>query len=231
MRYLHPVAASEKFIARGVYRFYEGDTLLPRRQSWSRHMLAGGGLLTRIDHEWEGITALAEVLSDSQAHIERVTIREWNTQPSSSYHVGRLDYIFFPTYVQAIRRIDSQNTEQAEIKFDTLDTFISLINFVVYWGVSYRELAKKENINRAVFITMLDIEDALGTLTSNVSPPQLIDQGSILWQNRLCHTKTYRQFGNTIVVDDNDIVLKAETEKYSHHLHQPHIVLTEYAHI
>jgi len=137
MRYLHPVAATEKFIAKGVYRFYEGGTLLPYQEAWTRHSLAGGGILTRLDHEFarqEGFL-LGEVLEDEKGHIERLNVRSWINK--SPIHSLRAEYVFFPSYVQASLRVNEDDTIHQELSFPD-DTLI-LLPFHLYAGTLYKQ--------------------------------------------------------------------------------------------
>lgn len=146
MRYLHPVAASERFIAKGVYRFYERGALLPSREyieSWTRHAVAGGGILTRIDQERRNRTTLMEVLADENSTLERLHVREWTkgTQevgrfeqfmknPPIRYQTLRADYIFFPNYAQMSRRLDDNETITQEM------TFPGPLDAVALWRIS-----------------------------------------------------------------------------------------------
>lgn len=146
MRYLHPVAASERFIAKGVYRFYDNGTLLPGREyseSWTRHAVAGGGILTRIDQERRERTTLMEILFNEVGTLERLHVREWTkgTQkvgrlekfmqnPPLRYRTLRADYIFFPDYAQISRRLDDNETITQEM------TFPGPLDAVALWKIS-----------------------------------------------------------------------------------------------
>src|SRR5688572_9147324 len=136
MRYLHPVAVSEKFIARGIYRFYNGDDLLPYSEAWTRHKVAGGGILTRIDRQMLGMTTLAEVLEDEVGQFERLHVREWNVSSPLAYRTLRANYIFFKDYVQISRQFDEGEAQQDEIHFSP-DTTILGMPFTVYGSVEF----------------------------------------------------------------------------------------------
>jgi hypothetical protein len=112
MRYLHPVAASERFIAKGVYKFYRDDDLQPGHEAWTRHALAGGGVLTRVDRENNQFVTLAEVLADEAEEIIRLTVLQWSMYPKSPYGIVRANYFRFPNEVHATRtRGDQPMTE------------------------------------------------------------------------------------------------------------------------
>ncbi|GEM_PF-3406297 len=228
MRYLHPVAVSERFIAKGVYLDYEGDTLLPGRESWTRHALAGGGILTRIDSEGIGSSVLAEILADETGHVERLHVREWNTDAQSAYHTLRADYIFFPDYVQISRRKDDAETDHAETYFSPLTTIINL-PFCLYVSVKFKRMADDLNTNFSFLIpTWRGAKDDLVDIFENVPRP---DGGPFADVSHLTprYTKTptiiyYATLGRYLGVDEHNIPLQCQDGDEI-------TLLTEYAHI
>lgn len=226
MRYLHRVAESERFIAKGVYRSYQGDILLPERESWTRHRLAGGGILTRIDCDEGHRTVLAEVLTDEVGQIARLHIREWDTSPQATYHTLRVDYIFFPDYVQVSRRLDDAETDHDEVHFPPH----SIINlpFVLYASVKFKRLAEDlETSFSFLRFTWRHRRDHLVDISQAVPRPDMIygEVGDL--EPRYLKTPTavyYATLHKFIGVDDHNIPLQLQDGNDI-------TILTEYAHI
>jgi hypothetical protein len=222
MRYLHPVAVSEKFIAKGVYRFYQGETLLPKTETWTRHRLAGGGILTRIDREgeFEGLTTLIEVLTDESGQVERLNVREWNKSPQADYQTLRADYVFFADYIQASRRINDLDTEHEEFRLSA-DTIID-IPIIVFAGLKWKQLAENDSAQVPVLQPVWwEINKPLMILkvyvTSEVYPlnPEHLREKTILYR------VASDQF---VAINSHNIPVQCQNLE--------HIInLTEYAHI
>jgi len=226
MRYLHRVAESERFIAKGIYRDYEGDILLPGQESWTRHRLAGGGALTRIDCDEGHRTVLAEVLTDEAGQIERLHIREWNTDSQASYHTLRADYIFFPDYVQVSRRLDDTETEHDEVHFPPH----SIINlpFVLYASVKFKRMADDQDPS-VTFLrpTWRGKKDQLVWISEDVPRPDMTYGGVGDLTPRYLKTPTvvyYATLDKFIGVDEHNIPLQLQNGDEI-------TILTEYAHI
>jgi hypothetical protein len=227
MRYLHRVAESERFIAKGVYRSYEGDALLPGRESWTRHRLAGGGILTRIDCDYSPKTILAEVLTDESGQIERLHVREWNTAPQATYHALRADYIFFSDYVQVTRRLDEAETDHHEVRFPP-HTIINL-PFTLYVSVKFKRMAEDLETNFSFLVpTWHGAKKDLVDIFQDVPRP---DQGPFGDISRLTprYSKIptvvyYATLGRYVAVDEHDIPLQFQDGDEI-------TILTEYAHI
>lgn len=229
MRYLHPVAASEKFIARGLYRFYENDVLLPKTEAWTRHRLAGGGILTRVDreHEFDGLTTLIEVLTDDDGRFQRLSVREWNTSPQADHKTCRVEYIFFEDYIQITRRVDEGAAQNTEVRFP--QTTILDLTISAFRNVRFERMAKAapdetvftclrpcwwtETLIETLELTRPD--DIFGTINNltprYTKPPTIVYNASM-----------DRYLG----VDEHAIPLQ-----YEDHQKKSLIVLTEYAHI
>jgi hypothetical protein len=228
MRYLHPVAASEKFIARGVYRFYEGDTLLPETQAWTRHQVAGGGILTRVDHTGfaeSQYTTLVEVLTDETGRIERFNLRQW---PSANVSVRtlRVDYVFFPEYVQASQRINEEDTLHVELPLPAPHVVLEWSNLSpLSWGDRIRyTLEKSEDVT--VFYLLWGSEKFPGRVRLN-SPLTIENREEQVSSNEKepPPIKYYLKGGDFVLIDTHYIPLSTEDALSTR------TILTEYAHI
>jgi hypothetical protein len=226
MRYLHPVATSETFMARGVYRCYQGETRLSDYQAWTRHAVAGGGVLTRIDQERRGMITLAEVLETDSGQFERLHVREWNSASQAAYRTLRADYIFFRDYVQISRQVNDDATVYAEIYFPPETTLIDM-PFNVFKGVFLKRLMN--NLDTA-FSSLrptwwLDKE---GSVTRSESVPRphigLADSHGLTPRYTKMPTLIYdTDREGVIVMDDHNIPLQQQSTDHI-------ILLTEYAH-
>lgn len=102
MRVLHPVAAQERFLASGEYRFQCDDVPMRLVERWTLHELNGGALLFRIDQdarEEDGHSLLAEALYDADGRLVRFNVQSFEAHepPVAAY---KADYVFHDAYVQ-----------------------------------------------------------------------------------------------------------------------------------
>lgn len=174
MRYLHPVAASETFIAKGVYKFYRDDVLQPGHEAWTRHALAGGGVLTRVDRETDGFMTLAEVLTDEIGSFERVTVREWNTNPNAPYRTLRVDYLFFADSIQVTRRFDDRATDHHTVAIPA--EFIMTTQFTLYTPLVFRGMLDAQPKSTLVSLVWQDKEPLVVWADA---PPLAVAQGAV----------------------------------------------------
>lgn len=116
MRVLHPVAAHEVFVARGVYLTYRGDDKLPVVEAWSIHELQGGALFYRVDEDGrdlDGLTILSEALVNPDGELERFNVQSFNDK-DNAVSLLKADYSFEDNYVQIGRKVAKGDHEYDE---------------------------------------------------------------------------------------------------------------------
>jgi hypothetical protein len=256
MRYLHPVAASEKFIARGVYRTYRDDLLVAdgSSESWTRHALKGGGILTRIDQqraisltkrmvasqpehfELEAIetTVLAEILENPEGQIERLHIKQWkkNIQQRTT-NILMADYIFLANYVQVTCQHDEHPTRYSEIEFVDSNVIVNLKEqFLISCGLLLRHLITLPTPENAFWFTPDWNSD---TEMGRIEPIELNDILSVQptlattkLGNKTYATQKYSSHGIDIYINEANIVMLLVDSVSDDN---SKFVLTEYVHI
>lgn len=136
MRYLHPVAAHEKYIGSGKYVREVGGQPSRYEESWTIHELQGGARLIRIDQDArfsDGWSKLAEVLRSPNGRIERINVQIAQQASQAGYRVMKTDYTFLDDYAQISRTIDKAERQYAEVATPA-NTYIRLLDFALFWG-------------------------------------------------------------------------------------------------
>lgn len=124
MRFLHPIAAHEKFVARGTYRLFsqdrEGASDLYAHEHWTIHEVGQGGQFIRIDHAplLGGVNELVEVFRSPRGEIERFDVRRWLTQRGSPKREASVSVMRDGQRVLLMRRIDHGEHETLELTLD-----------------------------------------------------------------------------------------------------------------
>lgn len=116
MRMLHPVAAHEVFVARGVYKTFRADEALPITEAWSIHELQGSALFYRVDEDardLDGLTILSEALVNPDGDIERYNVQSFNAK-DPTVKLLKADYSFEADYVQIGRKLAGGEHEYSE---------------------------------------------------------------------------------------------------------------------
>jgi hypothetical protein len=134
MRSLHKVAAHEKFLASGEYRYWRGEESLKIRDKWTIHDLQGGALFYRLDEEGEGLSIISEALINPDGQMERFNIQSWNPT------LFKADYIFNPDDVQISRRVQGKEPEYEE--FPLLPDSLIYIKQMLFMGWTIANIEK-----------------------------------------------------------------------------------------
>lgn len=106
MRYLHPIAPHERFIASGLYRPLENDPDRAVIEIWTIHELPDGERFIRIDYTAPTFYVLAEVLARADGTVERIDMRHSATQAAQAGTLIRTTLVLYDDYIQASRRVD-----------------------------------------------------------------------------------------------------------------------------
>jgi hypothetical protein len=116
VRVLHPVAAQERFIARGEYRYQRDGDNLRLSERWTLHQVAGGAFLYRVDEDGrdeDGLTILSEALVSPEGKLERFNVQSFNPRDPELVPF-KADYVFYDAYVQIGSRRASGEHEYDE---------------------------------------------------------------------------------------------------------------------
>lgn len=115
MRFLHPIAAHEKFVAKGSYRLYTtgAEASVYAYEHWAIHELADGGQFIRIDRAplKGGVNVLVEAVRSPQGELERFDARQWVTELGSAKKEMRLQVMRDAHQVVISRRINQEDYE------------------------------------------------------------------------------------------------------------------------
>lgn len=117
MRYIHPVAAHERFVASGVYTMSQGGQPNGVVESWSIHELPDATQFVRVDFDARnsrGSSTLVEALRSAAGKIERFEVHHF-AAPGQPFKKVRANFTVYERYVQASRRYDDQPAELEEI--------------------------------------------------------------------------------------------------------------------
>jgi hypothetical protein len=193
--------------------------------------LAGGGILTRIDREGEseGLTTLAEILTNEAGQIERLNVREWNKSPQAEYQTLRADYVFFADYVQATRRINDTDTEHEEFHFSPQHTLIDL-PITIFASLKFKQMTDDLETRFSFLRPIWWLKNSHLIEVFENTPHPDFTFGEINDLTPL-YSKTptivyYGTMNRFIGVDEHNIPLQCQD-----HENKTITVLTEYAHI
>lgn len=137
MRTLHAVAAHEKFVASGEYRYWRDGQVLAIHEKWSIHELQGGALFYRVDEDGrddDGLSILSEALINPDGQIERYNVQSFNSKNPSSLKNFKADYSFFPDLVQIGRRVQGEAREYEE--FPLIPDCLIYIKQMLFMGLT-----------------------------------------------------------------------------------------------
>jgi hypothetical protein len=229
MRYLHPVAANEVFIASGVYKHYEGDTLTPYTEAWTMHGIAGEGRLIRIDQDarqTEGWSGMAEVLQNAEKRIERLNMLLTYTQPDAKVKSMKMDYVFLENYIQISRSINNGAAEFTDITLPSDNVFVRLMDFHLFWGDILQARAANEP-ERPVFVPFRRPNHPPGQVVKGSSLPEIeqVKEETITVGKKTYAVTTYKTKGDRVIrIDERGIPVMLHTRGTIVD------VLTDYAH-
>lgn len=212
MRYLNAVAEHEVFVSRGVYRRYAGGVLSKYSESFTQHKHKGGALLVRIDQDarfTEGWSRLAEVLHEPDGAVARVKIQTNHSDTNSPFRMMKTDYSFFDDYVQVARVTDGTH-ESLEIPLPDA-TFVRLLDFNFYWGMTLQYAQQPAALTRPVFVPFMRPNMPPGqVLTATL--PEVVTQSSesIEADGSVRHLTRYATRSRVVWVDQHGVPMKLQ---------------------
>jgi len=212
MRYLNAIAAHELFVATGVYRRYAGGALSDYSESFTQHEHKGGALLVRIDQDarfTEGWSRLAEVLHEPDGTVARVKIQTNYNSTNSPFRMMKTDYSFFDDYVQVARITDGTH-ESFEIPLPD-KTFVRLIDFNFYWGVTLRWAQQPDASKYPVFVPFMRPHMPPGQVFSGTLPEVVAQSIESVEQSGSVRDLTrYATRSRVVWVDEYDVPMKLQ---------------------
>jgi hypothetical protein len=230
MRYLHPVAAHEQFIASGVYTHTEHDRPTRFTEAWTMHEVGEGGRLTRLDRDarfTEGWSQLAEVLQAPDGQVERYTYEITQHKPNAPYKTLKTDYIFAPDVVQITRRVDHAEAEISEIALPTPQIVVRLLDYHLFWGAAAVRSAPPVAAPLTIFVPLQKVGFPAGKLvTGSLLTVTQVNVAPIKLGKKTYPAQCYQTKGERWVwVDEQQIPLRIVGLR-----DQTVDALTEYAH-
>jgi hypothetical protein len=213
MRHLHSVGANEVFLASGVYKHYEGETLTKLTEAWSIHLVPGGGRLVRIDKDarlTDGTSHLTEILMSPDDHVERLNVQLMNTASAAGFKTMHTSYVFLDEYVQITRKQDHAEPEYSEIALPASSVFVRLLEYHIFWGQTLKLSAAHLADDLAVFVPFHKSGHPPGKVVQGILPAveEVTDDVVTLGKKEIA-CRRYRTQGNRLVwLDDHDIPVK-----------------------
>jgi len=140
MRYLHQVAAHEKFVGSGTYQYFRDGERIKVSESWTIHEFPGGALFYRVDEngrDEDGLNILSEALFNPDGHMERFNVQSFNPKDDKLLLL-KADYSFEPDYVQIGRKLQGQEREYSE--FDLIDGVEIYIKQTLFMGYTINRI-------------------------------------------------------------------------------------------
>lgn len=224
MRYLHPIAPHETFVAQGRYRYFEDDNLLPIDEQWTIHELKGGALLVRVDEDarrQDGLSVMTEALYNEQHQLERFNVVSDNPQDAAVDHF-KADYAFMRDYVQVGRRIAHASHDYQEYK--RLPDALIYIRQTIFLGYLIRDILQQGGKSH-VFAPQIFSYEACEMLRLQVVRH---DEQTIMLGQRAVQTTRYQIADDMFYwVDTNHIVIQRQ---YHHDGKTYRVSVSDYAH-
>lgn len=114
MRQIHPVGFHEKFVASGVYSYYEHGSPRSAQEYWSIHELPDGGQLIRVDFPILLIEAWVSPVQEG-GRIERADLHYLGNSHGRVKEQGKASYVFESDKVQLGYTIENKPRQFEEI--------------------------------------------------------------------------------------------------------------------
>jgi hypothetical protein len=160
MRYLHPIAAHELFVASGEYRYWCDDTTLKIVEKWTIHELRGGAFLYRVDEDGrdeDGLTILSEALISPERQFERFNVQSFNPKDAELKEF-KADFTFNPDYVQIGHKTQGDEREYAE--FALMEGTQVYIKQTLYMGLTLNHILGRGGKSQVFTPQLLSFNDS-----------------------------------------------------------------------
>ena len=200
MRYLHPVAVHEKFVASGLYRFYEEGVELKRTESFQIHEHQDGSQLIRVDEDarfLDGKSILLEAFQAENGQIERFDIVYDNPKFENGIKSLRATYLVEGDMLQVGRSLNGGDREYSEIQLDE-NTVLDL-PFCIFRGLTIKQMTACLDGAVSVFAPLFEQPKLFpGVIATGQSPAEFVAEETISLGQREISTKHYRYPDNSL---------------------------------
>jgi hypothetical protein len=217
MRQIHPVGFHEKFVASGVYRYYEHGNPRDIHEYWTIHELPDGGQLIRVDFAELLIEAWVSPIQEG-GRVERVDLHFSRNPSGQVKEQGKASFVFESDRVQLGYTMENKARQFEEFSLPS-DYVVSVFSSSLFLGLELANLAKAKG-DRIPICTCAINYPGIPTeeLTFNVHiyylPPITGEKGSINVVGHAIDASRYITGSNPPMynwVDEHGILLRAES--------------------
>jgi hypothetical protein len=235
MRQIRPVGFHEKFVASGVYTYYNENGLERAiSDNWSIHQLPDGSQKVRVDWEtredfWIDLIDALLTSQQSVKQIERFEISAYTTDWSSARI--KANFIFFEDHVEVGRTYNDDPRENEEVNLPS--EYVVYPGTCIFLGFAISQAALK-NMDEVTIIGCYPWMDDHSAIRVMVSKWSVISAGYDILEI-VGHNHDVRRYEQHISsedigiywLDSYDVLLRAETRRSGRLL--SYVVLTQYA--
>ena len=143
MRYLHPVAPHEAFVASGTYHYERDGELTGLVEHWTIHELPDGAWFMRTDRDgryFDGHSELIEAWRSPDGHIERFDITAYGA-PSDEVKLVKATYTIESSVLYVGRSINNGERTQEELSLP--DDYVVQPGGYVFFGYALSHLVER----------------------------------------------------------------------------------------
>lgn len=212
MRYLHPVAAHERFVAGGRYDFYKLGAPLQKSETWTMHVHPDGEQFLRVDADAlreEGRSVLAEALYDQAGALARLDIRYENARFPGGVRQLRATYQLTDACLQVGYELNGAERQYHELPLPP-DTLMD-VPLLAFRGRTIAALAGRGAAPTWLFVPAFDYAQLLpGTLQQVLSPVSPAGTDILRLGNRAVATRrfTYHDKAAAYWLDKHDVIIR-----------------------
>jgi hypothetical protein len=232
MRQLHPVGWHEKFVASGVYTYYEDGQVRAITDQWTINELPDGMQLIRVDWEtkedyWFELLEVLSDIKDSHRHIQRFDLLAQDVYlPSNQV---RASYIFYEDHAEITVRLANELRQQEEIKLP--DRYVVYPGTRLLQGFAVKELGDSDSTPIPVYSIYPFFDDPYpfhvfvreGSAVFVKQEDLEISGNTYLTR---CYEKSESDWLSRFWLDDYDVLLRSET--WIHDSLSGYVELTQY---
>lgn len=212
MRYLHPVAARERFVAGGRYHFSKQGAPLQKSETWTIHAHPDGENFLRVDADSlreEGRSVLAEALFDQAGALARLDIRYENAHfPGGVRHL-RATYQLADGCLQVGYELNGAERQYRELPLPP-EALID-VPLLPFRGRAIAALAERGAAPTWLFVPAFDYAQLLpGALQQVLSPVAAAGTDILRLGKRGIATRrfTYHDKAAAYWLDKHDVIIR-----------------------
>ncbi len=211
MRYLHPVAVHESFVASGVYKFLKDGEELKRTESWTIHEHPDGEQFIRVDEDSRFLdekSLLLEALVNGDGQIERFDIRYENPKFENGIKTLRASYTYSDEGLQVGYNINGAKRQHETLKVPR-DAIFDIPLCAFRGNTTIR--MQSHDAEMVLFAPMFEYFQLFpGVITHGKSPVEFVTEEIVAMGQKAIPTRRYRYPDNAISywIDEHDIMIK-----------------------